>query len=453
MVENTPPIDASAPYGSLALADQRLVAPHVAVGEARLRDVLRVVGRGRHAERPEDPVAHEVAVLLPAGGRDHPPEDPVAEVRVLERGPGRPGERRARRRGTARTRRARRPCCRSPHGSSVARPADIVSRWRIVIAGESAVGGAQPASAGTCSAHRVVEPEAALVAQQEDGRRRERLGHRRDPVDRVGVGPAVLAVADGPGPARVRRARRRAPRPRRRPGSSPRWRGARTARRRPAAGRRTRSSGVARRLRRSHAAAVWRLAGAASHRLRHAHARAQRTCRSRSRPGQVCRRPSRSTKPNTVRPLGDAIGGASRCTGGGRGPRPELGGDLGVDRGLASGGEHGAAFARIRVRGRRLGGQDEEGAAHGHPPAVTRPWAGARRAMLPGPDRRVSDLRVRAEEPASQATRTRRPPGGPRRGSRSRRTRWRRGPPCAARRARAPRPRARCRSRPPSPAG
>ena len=251
-----------------------------------------MVGRGRHAERPEDPVADEVAVLLPAGGRDDPPEDPVAEVRVLERGPGRPGERRARRRGTARTRRARRPCCRSPHGSSVARPADIVSRWRIVIAGESAVGGAQPASAGTCVPTGSSSPRRPSSRSSRIGRRRERLGHRRDPVDRVGVGPAVLAVADRPGPAGVDEPRRRARRPRRRPGSSRRWRGARTVRRRPAAGRRTRSSGLDEHAEREDLTEAHRLVQRATHvaRLEDGDGRAVPTRRPRSRAGSSPRR-------------------------------------------------------------------------------------------------------------------------------------------------------------------
>ena len=205
MVENTPPIDASAPYGSLPSRIRRLVAPHVAVGEARLRDVLRVVGRGRHAERPEDPVAHEVAVLLPAGGRDDPPEDPVAEVRVLERGPGRPGERRAC--GEEPLERVERQALLPVAPRIVGREAgrhrqEVPDRDRRRVGRRRRPAGQR----GHVHAHRVVEPEAALVAQQQDGRRRERLGHRGDPVDRVGVGPAVLAVADGAGAARVRRA-------------------------------------------------------------------------------------------------------------------------------------------------------------------------------------------------------------------------------------------------------
>ena len=320
-----------------------------------------MVGRGRHPERREDPVADEVAVLLPAGRRDDPPEDPVAEVRVLERGPGRPGERRTRRQEPLeRVKRqallpvAPRIVGREPgrHRQEVAdRDRRRVGRWWCP-AGQR----------GHVQAHRVVEPEATLVAQQEDGRRRERLGHRRDPVDRVGVGPAVLAVADGARPRRVHEPavahdpprdardlrlagealeppvdRRQQVVERAHPASSP-----------IAAAFPCRSSlqgdgrGVTPR-------ASWRT-------------RVQRARRSRSRPGQVCRRPSRSTKPNTGPRVGDAIGWASGCPVA-AGPGPQLGGDLGVHRRSASGGEHGPAFARIRVRGRRLGGQDEEGAA------------------------------------------------------------------------------------------
>src|SRR6185437_12832221 len=43
------------------------------------------------------------------------------------------------------------PCCRSPQGSSVGNPPVMVSRWRSVGSGESALGSARPASSGTYS--------------------------------------------------------------------------------------------------------------------------------------------------------------------------------------------------------------------------------------------------------------------------------------------------------------
>ena len=96
-----------------------------------------------------------------------------------------------------------RPCCRSPHGSSVASPADIVISCRIVTGGESVVGGSPAGERGHVITDRVVEAEPALVAEQEQRRGREALGHRRDPVHGVRVGTAVLAVADRPRAAGV----------------------------------------------------------------------------------------------------------------------------------------------------------------------------------------------------------------------------------------------------------
>ena len=143
-------------------------------------------------ERREDPVAHELAVLLPGDGRDDPAEDPVAEVRVLERRPGRPGERRARPRAAARRRRARGPAGGRPTGRPSASPADIVSRCRIVTGGR--IGRRRRATRrapGTCVPTGSSRRSRPSSRSSEDRRRRERLRHRRDPVHGVGVGPAA----------------------------------------------------------------------------------------------------------------------------------------------------------------------------------------------------------------------------------------------------------------------
>ena len=70
-----------------------------------------------------------------------------------------------------------------------------------MIGGESAVWPAWvAASSGTHVVDRIVEPEAALVAQQEDGGRREALGHRGDPEAAVPIGRCVVPTRSVPWP-------------------------------------------------------------------------------------------------------------------------------------------------------------------------------------------------------------------------------------------------------------
>ena len=78
-----------------SLADQVLATADVAVGQARLRDLLLEIGRGGHAQRHEQAVPHDLAVLGARDVRDDAAQDPVAQVGVVERGPRRPREGRA----------------------------------------------------------------------------------------------------------------------------------------------------------------------------------------------------------------------------------------------------------------------------------------------------------------------------------------------------------------------
>ena len=76
---------------------------------------------------------------------------------------------------------------RSAHRSSDVRPDCIDSRWRRVIAGESAVGPRRRQLG-----KRIVERQHAVVAQAQDRRRRERLRHRGDAEHGAGRGRAAV---------------------------------------------------------------------------------------------------------------------------------------------------------------------------------------------------------------------------------------------------------------------
>ena len=92
------------------------------------------------------------------------------------------------------------PCCRSPNGSSVGNPADIVSKCSIVIGGESTVGPLDPGQLRD-PLHPVVESQPALVAKEQDGCRGEALRHRRDTEDAVLVGSQFRPVPERADPA------------------------------------------------------------------------------------------------------------------------------------------------------------------------------------------------------------------------------------------------------------
>ena len=150
-----PPIGANAPWpsiGSSSQASARRTKPAA-------RSSGGIASRSKPAASCPSGERSRVAnrrrqYSRPGHVRDDPAEDRVAEVRILEADAGR-----ARRASRRRARNSpelvdRSPCCRSPHGSSVGRPAVIVRRCRIVIGGESAARPRRPASSGTCVADR-----------------------------------------------------------------------------------------------------------------------------------------------------------------------------------------------------------------------------------------------------------------------------------------------------------
>ncbi len=175
-----------------------LVDPDVAEREPRRLDVLGTIGGRRHAEWCEDPVAHELAVLLPGGRRDDPTEDPVAEVRVLERGSWRPGERQARRQEALKGVKGEVLLAIAP---GVVRREARRHRQQVADRDGWRVRRVRPPARERrhVRIHGVVQPQPTLVTQQDDRGRGERLRHRRDPEHGVGVGPSIVAVADRAG--------------------------------------------------------------------------------------------------------------------------------------------------------------------------------------------------------------------------------------------------------------
>ena len=135
---------------------------------------------------------------------DHPAEHGEAEVRVLEprsRWEPRTAAPPATIASNSSSVRSR---WRSAQASSVAKPLVIVSRSRIVIARRVGGRAAQCDELGCVQLDRIVEPQHARITQPQRRRRRERLGHRRDPIDGVLVTSPTepdatkLAIADHP---------------------------------------------------------------------------------------------------------------------------------------------------------------------------------------------------------------------------------------------------------------
>ena len=186
------------PVRVVALAGELVVPAHVAAREALGGHVLGQVGGRRHAQRDEDPVAHELAVLDAGHRRDHAAEDPVAEVRVLEDRARRPRERRAR--GEEPLEGVERQAL-LPVAPWIVRGEAGRHRHQLADRDRRGVGrGRAPAGERRdVVGDRVVQAEAAFVAEHEQRRGREALGHRRDAVDRVRVGAPILAVADRAG--------------------------------------------------------------------------------------------------------------------------------------------------------------------------------------------------------------------------------------------------------------
>ena len=190
------------PVGVHALADQHIVVADVPVGEACLLDILRPVRRRRHAERHQDPVADELAVLLPSRVGDHPAQDPVAEVRVLERRARRPRQRRVRREEALEGVERQPLLAVAPRivgGEAGRHREQLADRHGRRVARRRAPG----REGGDVGRDRIVESQPALVAQQEERGRRERLRHRGDPEHGVRVRPPLLAVADRAGARRM----------------------------------------------------------------------------------------------------------------------------------------------------------------------------------------------------------------------------------------------------------
>ncbi len=154
-------------------------------------------GRRCHTERGEEARCDELRIRH-AGGTSHDEtQDRVAEVGVLEPRPGGPGKGHTVLQEGQRNVPSSRPCCRSPQGSSVGNPADMVKRCSIVIGVESPVGNSRPASSGIHDDTESSSLSRPFVAQHHHGRSGEALGHRRDSEDAVLVWSSVHSVPGG----------------------------------------------------------------------------------------------------------------------------------------------------------------------------------------------------------------------------------------------------------------
>ena len=184
------------------LVDEGGIPVHVSLGEPGIGNLIGLVDRGTHPERDEQPVADQVAILLAAHVREHPAQDPVPEVRVLERGARRPREREstAQQLGERIQREALQTVAPRIVGGQPAR-----HRQQVPDGDQRRVGGRapEPGELGHVGPDGFVERQHALVTKQQHRRGREALGHRRDPEDAVGIGYAVLTVVERAEAARV----------------------------------------------------------------------------------------------------------------------------------------------------------------------------------------------------------------------------------------------------------
>ena len=117
----------------------------------------------------QEPVADDVPVLGAGGGRDRRGQGSRSRgssTRTASRVPRRSSARRA---GARRTRRRARPCWRSPHGSSVGSPADIVSRCsmrdRRRVGGRAAPGRPAPGPSGRPGRRAAAGPRRAAAGR------------------------------------------------------------------------------------------------------------------------------------------------------------------------------------------------------------------------------------------------------------------------------------------------
>ncbi len=159
----------------------------VADGEVAVVELVGGEAGPFQAERGQQPGSDELVVEHAGRHRQHPAEDRVAEVGVLEPGPRRPVERDPGRQQLV-ERGDRQPLLPVPPRVVGREP----GRHRQQLPDRHRGGVGRPVPPAVQLGHvlrgRVVERERAGVAQQQDGRRGERLGHRRDPKHRARVG-------------------------------------------------------------------------------------------------------------------------------------------------------------------------------------------------------------------------------------------------------------------------
>ncbi|OGO53612.1 MAG: hypothetical protein A2V85_00305 [Chloroflexi bacterium RBG_16_72_14] len=170
--------------------------------EPWLGDVRLEVGGRRHPERLQQPVPDDLPVLCAGDVRDHPPEDPVPQVRVLEgraRRPGEPGPGGEQLREAGEVEALLPVAPRVVGGQAAGHRQEVTDRHRQAIGG----GRAPPGELRDVRRHRLVKAQPALVAEQEHRGGRERFRHRRDAVHGVRVRSPLLPVADRAGAAGV----------------------------------------------------------------------------------------------------------------------------------------------------------------------------------------------------------------------------------------------------------
>ncbi len=184
------------------LIAEGLVPPQVAASETGRRDIAFEVRRRRHDERPQESIPDDFPVFPAGDVRDQATEDPVAEVRVFEPEARRPREREAAAKELGE--RAQVEALLPITPGIVGREAgghrqEVPDRDRRRVGRRSA----EIRELGDMVGDGIVEPEPALVAEEQHRCRGEALGHRGDPEDAVGVGWRVLAYAKCAEPAGV----------------------------------------------------------------------------------------------------------------------------------------------------------------------------------------------------------------------------------------------------------